>query len=229
MTFEEAETYKWNPFDVTKRWLVTDFPLRRVGKMVLNRNPQNYFADVEQLAFAPANMIPGIEASPDKMLQGRLFSYVDTQRHRLGANFPQLPVNRPLAPLKTYTRDGPMSYDNQGGAPNYFPNSFGGPVLDENALQSTFPLSGDVIRHDSGLEDNFSQVDVFWQQELLPAERQRLVKNIAGNLKNAMLVIQNRVVAQFRQVNAQFGDMLAEALAEETRKAEVSKKRKHTL
>jgi catalase len=225
MTFAEAEAYRWNPFDVTKRWLVSDVPLQPVGRMILNRNALNYFAETEQLAFAPANMVPGIEASPDKMLQGRLFSYVDTQRHRLGANFPQLPVNRPLAPLRTYTRDGPMSYDNQAGAPNYFPNSFGGPVL-EGWSQSVFPLTGDVIRHDSGDEDNFTQVDVFWQQELLPDERQRTVNNIAGHLKNAVEVIRNRVLANFYLVNEEFGSMLEAALETYTEKEKVQKKRK---
>jgi catalase len=95
MTYDDAERYRFNPFDVTKVWPHTDFPLIEVGRMVLNRNPQNYFAEVEQVAFAPSHMVPGIEPSPDKMLQGRLFSYADTHRHRLGANYQQIPINRP--------------------------------------------------------------------------------------------------------------------------------------
>lgn len=178
----------------------------------MNRNPTNYFAEVEQLAFAPANMIPGIEASPDKMLQGRLFSYVDTQRHRVGANFPQLPVNKPLASLVSYTRDGPMSYDNQGAAPNYFPNSVNGPIVDDVAAQSIFHLSGNVNRYNSADEDNFSQVDLFWTTVLTPVERQRLVDNIAGHLRNARQDIITRAVANFAAVNVQFGQMLEEAL-----------------
>ena len=97
MTYEQAETYRWNPFDLTKIWPHSEFPLIQVGKMVLNRNPKNYFAEVEQIAFCPSNMVPGIEASPDKMLQGRLFSYTDTHRHRLGPNYHQIPVNCPYA------------------------------------------------------------------------------------------------------------------------------------
>jgi catalase len=128
MTFEEAEKYKYNPFDVTKVWSQKEFPLIPVGRMTLDRNPNNYFAEVEQIAFAPSHLVPGIEASPDKMLQGRLFSYADTHRHRLGPNYLQLPVNCPYrVPVKNYQRDGPMTFnDNQGGAPNYYPNSFEG-------------------------------------------------------------------------------------------------------
>ncbi|CAM9910761.1 unnamed protein product [Ectocarpus sp. 13 AM-2016] len=107
MGLEEAARCSFNPFDVTKVWPHADYPLREVGRMVLNRNPTNYFAEVEQMAYAPSNMIPGIEPSPDKMLQGRLFSYNDTHRHRLGANYQQIPVNRPFnAKVQPYQRDG---------------------------------------------------------------------------------------------------------------------------
>jgi catalase len=144
MTFEQAEKFRWNPFDLTKIWPQAEFPLLPVGRMVLDRNPTNYFNQVEQLAFAPANMVPGIEPSPDKMLQGRLFSYVDTHRHRLGANYAQIPVNCPKGDVKraTYTRDGPMCIFSQDGAPNYFPNSFNGPHECPSAIQQPFALSG---------------------------------------------------------------------------------------
>jgi len=216
MTFEQAASYKYNPFDLTKVWPHSDFPLLPVGKLVLNRNPSNYFAEVEQIAFSPANLVPGIEPSPDKMLQGRLFSYPDTHRHRLGANYAQLPVNCPHASIrpKTYTRDGPQNYDvHQGGAPNYFPNSFNGPHEDPGAVQSTFTVSGDVDRYDTGDEDNFSQVDQFWKDVLSPEERQRLVNNIAGNLKNASETIRNRALINFGQVNPEYGNALKAALA----------------
>jgi catalase len=215
MTFEQAEAYQYNPFDVTKVWRFGDFPKVNVGRLVLDRNPENYFAEIEQLAFAPANMIPGIEASPDKMLMGRMFAYTDTQRHRIGPNFPQVPVNKTTVALtgyKTYTRDGTMSYDNQGSAPNYFPNSLGGPPVDPNNRQSVFPLSGDVARTDTGDQDNFSQVTIFWNEVLTPAERQRLVDNIASHLINAREAIQIRTVNNFRQVSPEFGDLLADAL-----------------
>ncbi|XP_028841870.1 catalase-like [Denticeps clupeoides] len=123
-----------------KVWSHKDYPLIPVGKMVLNRNPVNYFAEVEQLAFEPNNMPPGIEPSPDKMLQGRLFSYPDTHRHRLGANYLQLPVNCPFrARVANYQRDGPMCmFDNQGGAPNYYPNSFSAPDTQPRFIESKF-------------------------------------------------------------------------------------------
>merc|ERR1711988_365188 len=123
----------FNPFDLTKVWSHKEYPLIEVGRMVLNRNPLNYFAEVEQVAFAPSHMIPGIEPSPDKMLQGRLFSYSDTHRHRLGANYQQIPINCPFnTKARNYQRDGPMCIYNQGSAPNYFPNSFQGPQPDPN-------------------------------------------------------------------------------------------------
>ena len=126
---EKAATYRWNPFDVTKIWPHKDYPLLDLGKLELNRNPKNYFAEVEQSAFSPSHTVPGIEPSEDRMLQGRLFSYPDTHRHRLGANYDQIPVNCPYkARVANMIRDGPMCVNgNQGGAVNYEPNSFGGP------------------------------------------------------------------------------------------------------
>lgn len=143
MTFDDAERVKFNPFDLTKIWPQKDYPLMPVGKMTLDRNPNNYFAEVEQAAFAPSHLVPGIEASPDKMLQGRLFSYADTHRHRLGANYLQLPVNCPYkVSVKNYQRDGPMnSSDNQAGAVNYFPNSFEG----KNCHDFFFDLESNFI------------------------------------------------------------------------------------
>ena len=143
MTFEQAEKFEFNPFDLTKVWPHTDYPLIRVGKMVLNRNPRNYFAEVEQMAYSPASLVPGIEPSPDKMLQGRLYSYDDTPRHRLGANFIQIPVNCPYRAkgAKTYQRDGPMNMDgNFQGTPNYFPNSFSGPASDPKYKEQPFKV-----------------------------------------------------------------------------------------
>nr|XP_029131778.1 catalase-like [Labrus bergylta] len=141
-------------------WSHKEYPLIPVGKLVLNRNPMNYFAEVEQLAFDPSNMPPGIEASPDKMLQGRLFSYPDTHRHRLGANYLQLPVNCPFRTRVTnYQRDGPMCmFDNQGGAPNYYPNSFSAPDTQPQFVESNFKVSPDVSRYNSRDEDNVAQV-----------------------------------------------------------------------
>ncbi|XP_052709633.1 catalase-like isoform X1 [Crassostrea angulata] len=211
MTPEQAEKYKWNPFDVTKVWSQKDYPLIEVGKMVLNRNPNNYFAEVEQIAFSPAHFIPGVEASPDKMLQGRLFSYSDTHRHRLGANYLQIPVNCPYkAKTFHYQRDGPQCVnDNQGGAPNYFPNSFSGPMDDPVGCESCpFTTTGECRRYNSADEDNFSQVGIFWNQVLKPEERDRLVENIGNHLINTQKFIRDRAVKNFGQADPEFGRKL---------------------
>ncbi|KAJ8931025.1 hypothetical protein NQ314_016118 [Rhamnusium bicolor] len=148
MTPEQAAASKYNPFDVTKVWSHKDYPLIPVGKMVLNRNPENYFAEVEQIAFSPAHMIPGIEPSPDKMLLGRLFSYGDTHRHRLGPNYLQLPVNCPFK-VRSYQRDGFGNFISPGNVPNYHPNSFSGPSNDARAktLAPPFAVSGEAYRY----------------------------------------------------------------------------------
>ncbi|XP_037908348.1 catalase isoform X3 [Hermetia illucens] len=217
MTFEQAERCKFNPFDVTKVWSHKDYPLIPVGKMVLDRNPSNYFAEVEQIAFSPSHLVPGILPSPDKMLQGRLFSYSDTHRHRLGANYLQLPVNCPYrVSVKNYQRDGPQTFtDNQGGAPNYYPNSFDGPEVEQRVkkLNPKLHVGGDVYRYSSGdTEDNFTQPADFWNNVLNAEQKDRLVRNIAGHLKDASTFIQERAVKNFSQVSADLGNRLAQQL-----------------
>lgn len=146
---KDAENYKFDIYDVTKTVSQKDYPLIPVGKMILNRNPDNYFAEVEQAAFAPTNTVPGIEFSNDKMLQGRLFSYPDTHRHRLGANFDHIPINCPYrARVANYQRDGPMNVtSNFGSQPNYEPNSLNGPVEDPSKAIVRFPLVGEAARY----------------------------------------------------------------------------------
>lgn len=207
MTLDQAERCPFNPFDVTKVWSHTEYPLIEVGRMVLNKNPENYFAEVEQIAFAPSHMVPGIEPSPDKMLQGRLFSYADTHRHRLGVNYQQIPVNCPYATkVANYQRDGVMQVNgNQGGAPNYFPNSFGGPEPSSSGTWHTYPSTGDVARYETGGEDNFSQCGEFYRRVLSPAEKDRLTTNIAGALSGAQDFIQERAVANFAAADADYG------------------------
>jgi len=214
MTYEQAEKFEFNPFDLTKVWSQKDFPLRPVGKLVLDRNPANYFAEVEQIAFSPAHLVPGIEASPDKMLQGRLFSYNDTHRHRLGANFQQIPVNCPYrARVQNYQRDGPMTVDgNQGGAPNYFPNSFKGPLEDKEAKIHPIQVTGDVRRYNSADEDNFTQCGIFFREVLKEDEKERLVDNIASHLCNAQKFLQDRAVKNFGSADKTFGHMLSKRL-----------------
>lgn len=219
MSYAEAESFKFNPFDVTKVWSHKEYPLIPVGRLVLDRNPKNYFAEVEQIAFSPAHLIPGVDASPDKMLQGRLFSYSDTHRHRLGANYLQLPVNCPYrVGTKNYQRDGPMNLtDNQQGAPNYFPNSFSGPKECPRAvhLNPPVPISGDINRYDSGTtEDNYEQPSIFWKDVLNEQEKKRLVDNIVDHLRGAAAFIQERAVKNFSQVNADFGSRINAGLSQ---------------
>ncbi|TRY73797.1 hypothetical protein TCAL_02199 [Tigriopus californicus] len=214
MTFEQAEKFKFNPFDLTKVWPHSEYPLMKVGKFVLNRNPKNYFAEIEQSAFSPASLVPGIEPSPDKMLQGRLYSYDDTHRHRLGANFMQIPVNCPFRTrVANYQRDGPMTMDaNQGDAPNYFPNSFSGPKEDKQFSEKSFKVEGDVDRHSWSEADCYPQVTDFWSKTLNSEERTRLVDNIASHLCNAQPFLQERAVNQFGKVHPDFKKMLQEKL-----------------
>ncbi|MDE3070540.1 MAG: catalase, partial [Acidobacteriota bacterium] len=126
MPFEEAAEYRFNPFDLTKVWPHGDYPPIQVGRMVLDRNPENFFAEVEQAGFSPANLVPGTGLSPDKMLMGRVFSYHDTHLHRIGANYEQLPINAPTAPVHSYNKDAAMTYRHGGAQPVYAPNSLGG-------------------------------------------------------------------------------------------------------
>lgn len=213
MTPEEAAHYKFDPFDVTKVWYHADFPLIPVGKFVLNKNPSNYFAEVEQLAFNPAHLIPGIGPSPDRNLQGRLFAYGDTHRYRLGANFQQLPVNSPFR-VKSFTRDGAQTIDSQGGAPVYHPNSFGGPDSDQRAkaISHTTAVSGNTGWYDIGGEDNFTQARALYVRVLDEGGRSRLINNIAGMLKDANETIQARMVRNVTQVDEDFGRRLTLAL-----------------
>jgi len=140
MPVKDAELYRWNVFDVTKVWPHKDYPLQKVGKMVLNRNPENYFAEVEQAAFSPSHLVPGIEPTNDRMLQGRLFSYPDTHRHRLGVNYKQIPINCPYR-VSNQQRDGKMAVNGNGGSqPNYEPNSLGTPREDKSYAISPFKV-----------------------------------------------------------------------------------------
>jgi len=214
MTFQQAENWEFNPFDLTKVWPHAEFPLIPVGKLTLNRNPRNYFAEVEQIAFSPAHMVPGIEASPDKMLQGRMFSYNDTHRHRLGANWDQIPVNCPYrATPRNYQRDGPMTVTgNQEGAPNYFPNSFTGPTVSPRWREHSTSVTGDVARWNSADEDNFTQVGLFYNEVLTKEERFRLCDNIASHLCAAQEFLQERAIKNFSAADPAFGKQIKDLI-----------------
>ena len=212
---EDAKTYKFDPFDVTKVWYHADYPLIPVGKMVLNKNPENFFAEVEQAAFSPGNFVPGIGTSPDKMLQGRLFSYPDTQRHRLGPNFHQIPINAPkAAKATTYQRDGFMTVDGNGGSePNYYPNTFGGAAPDAGYAPPAIDISGTAGRHEIRLSDvDFVQAGELYRRVMKETDREHLIANICGNLSQAQQRIQLRQTALFYKVDEDYGQRVAEAL-----------------
>jgi catalase len=216
MPLEDAPRYRFNPFDVTKVWPHRDYPLIPFGRLVLNRNPENYFAEVEQSAFSPSSLVPGIEPSPDKMLQGRLFSYPDSHRYRLGTNFLQIPVNCPYATrVRNYQRDGFMTVNgNQGSAPNYFPNSVPGTPQPESSSPDVlaFDVSGTVGRHKYVHPNNDFEQPGNLYRLMTPEQRTRLVNNIVGHLKNARADIQNRMVEIFSKCDREYGLRVKEGL-----------------
>jgi catalase len=214
MPEEEAESYSWNPFDLTKVWPHADYPLIDVGVLELNKNPSNYFADVEQAAFAPSNVVPGISFSPDKMLQARIFSYADAHRYRLGVNYQLLPVNRPRSvEAQNYQRDGFMRFDgNAGPAVNYEPNSFGGPTENPAFREPPLKISGDADRYNQPrIDDDFIQPgDLF---RLMSKEEQgRLIENIVGSLKNVPEFIQKRMLEHFQKADSAYGNGVQKGL-----------------
>lgn len=215
MSPEEAEDYRFDPFDVTKVWPHGDYPPIEVGRMVLNRNPENYFAEVEQAAFSPGNFVPGIAASPDKMLQGRLFAYHDAHRYRLGPNYHLLPVNRPKAmKMDNYQRDGYMRFDgNEGGKPNYYPNSFNGPEPQIDASEPAFEVSGKATRQKyTHPNDDFVQAGNLYRKVMADKDRDHLISNIVTHLCNAKKDIQIRQTKLFYKADPEYGRRVAEGL-----------------
>lgn len=215
MTPEKAKDYRFDIFDITKVWPHADVPPIKVGRLVLDRNPSNYFAEVEQAAFCPGNLVPGIAASPDKMLQARLFSYHDTHVHRLGPNYHLLPVNAPKnAPENSYQRDGLMRFDpNGGGGPNYYPNSFGGPAPDLAAAEPAFQVSGQAARHPyTHPNDDFVQAGDLYRKAMTDEDREHLTGNIVAHLGDAKKRIQLRQTALFYKADPDYGRRVAEGL-----------------
>ena len=217
MPFAEAADYRFNPFDLTKVWPHGDYPPITIGKFTLNRNPDNYFAEVEQAAFEPANLIPGVAPSPDKMLQGRLFSYPDTHRHRIGTNYLQLPVNRPKSPVNSYNKDGGMRYENPGD-PVYAPNSMGGPAADPTLWTGdSYEVAGEIIRsaYRKHAEDgDYVQPRALWERVLNDTDREHLVSNIVGHASAPEVTIEmkGRVVEYWRNIHKDLGDHVAAGL-----------------
>ena len=215
MSEEEGLAYHWDIFDITKVWPHAEVPPIKVGKLVLNRNPVNYFAEVEQAAFCPGNLVPGIAASQDKMLQARLFSYHDTHLHRLGSNYHLLPVNAPKeAPEASYQRDASMRFDeNGGGGPNYWPNSLGGPEPDPTASEPAFDVSDRAARtpypHSN---DDFQQAGDLYRKVMTEKDRDHLVGNIVDHLGNAQKRFQLRQTSIFYKADPEYGTRVADEL-----------------
>ncbi len=215
LTPEKAKDFRWDIFDITKVWPHGEVPPIKIGKLVLNRNPVNYFAEVEQAAFCPGNVVPGIAISPDKMLQARVFSYHDTHIHRLGPNYHLIPVNAAKnAPETSYQRDGFMRVDlNGGGGPNYWPNSFGGPVPDPTAGEPSFGISGQAARYPFGHpNDDFVQAGNIYRNVMTEQDRKNLIGNIVDHLGKAQKRIQTRQTALFFKADADYGRRVAEGL-----------------
>jgi catalase len=221
MTDEQAKNFKWNPFDLSKVWPHADFPLLNVGVMELNEVPSNYFAEVEQSAFAPAHVVDGIGYSPDKMLQGRLLSYPDAHRYRLGANYEQIPVNRCPFAVNNYQRDGFMRVDGNGGsAPNYFPNSFDNIVADEQykepALNLENTLAGWYDRNAEGENDHYSQPGSLFDRVMTAEEKANTISNIVGAMSGITgpkkTEIINRQLCHWFRASAQLGMGVAKGL-----------------
>ncbi len=217
LTQEEAEGLPFDPFDLTKVWPHSVAPLRPFGRLVLDRNPANYFAEVEQAAFSPGNLVPGMAPSPDKMLQGRLFSYPDTHRHRLGPNYHLIPVNAPRAAReRNYQRDGAMRVDENGGeGPNYWPNSFGGPGPDAGLAPPAVPVSGLAARHrPKGGDDDFLQARALYQKVMSDTDRAHLEGNLAAHLSGAKKEIRDRELALLEKVDPGLAKKVARLIKE---------------
>lgn len=215
MTEEQAKTYKENPFDVTKTWSQKEFPLQEVGIFELNRNPQNYFAEVEQAAFAPSNVIPGTGLSPDKMLQGRVFAYADAQRYRVGTNYQLLPINAPRCPYANYQRDGSMRLDSNGGSSlNYEPNSDASAPKQTNIKEPLFPkdLSGAAGQYDHREDTDYYSHPAALFKLMNPAQKQLLIDNLVSSMKDVKKDIQKRQIEHFMKIDPEYGQGVAKGL-----------------
>ncbi|GAB1819234.1 catalase [Herbidospora sp. RD11066] len=217
MPFEEAADYRFNPFDLTKVWPHGDYPEITIGRFTLNRNPENYFAEVEQAGFEPSNFVPGIGPSPDKMLQGRLFSYPDTHRYRIGPNYQQLPINAPRVPVHSYNKDGAMRYANMPD-PVYAPNSMNGPVAATDPYaDDSYGVTGEIMRsayRPHAEDDDFVQPRALWENVLSDEDRANLKDNIVGHASAPEMTpeVQKRVVEYWTNVHKDLGQGVARGL-----------------
>lgn len=198
----DADKHWYNPFDLTKVWPHGDYPLIEVGVLELNRNPEHYFAEIEQASFSPSNVVPGIGYSPDKVLQGRLFAYADAHRYRVGTHYEALPVNRPRCPVNHYHADGAMRFDAPRGTDAYYePNSFNGPIEAASAKEPPLRINGDAdhYSHRDGNDDYRQPGDLF--RLMTPEQQNRLFENIAGAMQGVPRFIIDRQMEHFRRAD----------------------------
>ncbi|MFW6232427.1 MAG: catalase [Bacteroidota bacterium] len=220
MTEEQAKNFKWNPFDITKVWPHDEHPLIEIGEMELNEVPENYFADVEQSAFAPAHVVDGLGLSPDKMLQGRILSYPDAHRYRLGANYEQIPVNRPVCPVHNYQRDGFMTVSgNQGSNPNYYPNSMDDIEADKNYKEPGMKLDSDYADYydrNENDDDHYTQPGLLFRKVMNDEQRMNTINNYLSSMKGIdgpkRDEIIERQLAHFYKVDEELAMKIAEGL-----------------
>ncbi len=229
MPYEDAVNYRFNPFDITKTWPHKDYPKIPVGRFVLDRNPENFFAQIVQAGFDVANFVPGIGPSPDRMVLARMFAYADSNRYRTGPNYEQLPVNRPINEVHNYNKDGPMRFRHNGSQPVYAPNSYGGPKADSKryADASWFVESAEIMRtaYAAHKDDNdFIQPGTLYRQVLSRDARDRLVENIVWNLNQGVeRFIQERAVKSYLSpIDKDLGARVAKGLGLGTAAATVA-------
>ena len=219
MPYEDAKSYRFNPFDLTKVWPHSDYPLIKVGTHTLNRNPENFFAEIEQAAFSPANTVPGIDISPDKMLMARVFSYPDAQRYRVGTNYNELPVNAPKSPVHNYSQDGAARHGfKPASAPVYAPNSFGGPVADPAiAGAGSWESDGELVRSAATLhaeDSDFGQAGTLYREVYDDAAKARFLETITGAVGGTTVPeIRERAIQYWTSVDATLGAALRSNLA----------------
>jgi catalase len=220
MPYEEAKTYRFNPFDITKTWSHKDYPLHKVGTYTLNRNPRNFFAEIEQAAFSPANTVPGIDISPDKMLMARVFSYPDAQRYRVGTNYNQIPVNAPhAASVHNYSQDGAQRHAFNGPeVPVYAPNSLGGPVADAAAAGAgSWESDGSLVRAAATLhseDSDFGQAGTLYREVYDAAAKERFLETITGAVGGVKShEIRERAIQYWTNVDADLGAKLRHNLS----------------
>ncbi|MBW4841199.1 MAG: catalase, partial [Paenibacillaceae bacterium] len=212
MPVEELDLWSFDPLDPTKVWPEDRYPLVKIGTMTLNRNPENFFAEVEQSAFSPSVLVSGIEPSEDKLLQGRLFSYPDTQRYRLGANYLQIPVNCPYAPVRNHQRDGHMNVKQDPSPINYEPNSFdSSPKEDPAYRDSVVPVSGQIGREKIAKTDDFTQAGELYRS-FTDEEKDHLIANLVNDLLQTPEQVQLRAVCNFFRADREYGMRLAQGL-----------------